>query len=338
MMAAQELASTVGIKPACEALGIPRSTLYRMKRPHPERQPRPAPPRALSSAERAEVLDTLNSDVFADLPPAQVHASLLDAGIYHCSVRTMYRILAANREVRERRSLRRHAVYAKPELMATAPNQVWSWDITRIKGPVKHSYFQLYVILDIFSRYVVGWMVARNESARLARDLIAATCDKQGIIPGQLVVHADRGAAMMAKTTAQLFADLDITSSHSRPQVSNDNPFSESHFKTIKYRPTFPERFASQDQAVAVCQDLFRWYNREHHHSAIAFMTPEDVHYGRAEAMQVRRRATLEQARQRNPERFVRAQTSAVPKALVLPQAVWINPPKEVSENVTMLQ
>ena len=334
MTAAQELATTVGLKPACLAMGIPRSTMYRRRQPRPEPGPRPTPPRALAAGERAEVRDTLNADAFADLAPAQVYANLLDAGIYLCSVRTMYRILDENDEVRERRAVRRPPVYAKPELVATAPNQVWSWDITRLKGPVKHAYFHLYVILDIFSRYVVGWMVARQESATLAQRLIAETCAKHQVAPGQLVLHSDRGAAMIAKSTAQLLADLDITRSNSRPQVSNDNPFSESQFKTIKYRPTFPDRFASQDHAVAVAQELFRWYNAEHHHSGLAFMTPEDVHYGRAATLQVRRAETLELAYQRNPERFVRAK----PQPIALPKAVWINPPKEVPESINVAQ
>lgn len=271
------------------------------------------------------MLATLNDQAFVDHAPAQVHASLLDAGMYLCSLRTMYRILAANHEVRERRDVLRHPNYKKPELLATAPNQVWSWDITKLKGPAKYVYFYLYVILDIFSRYVVGWMLAGCESKALAQRLIAETCDKQDIVKGQLTIHADRGAAMIAKTTGQLLADLGISESHSRPHVSNDNPMSESQFKTLKYRPEFPDRFGSQQHALDVCRHLFRWYNTEHHHSALGFLTPEDVHYGRAHAILAERQRVLDEAYARNPDRFVRAR----PRPLPLPDAVWINPPKE---------
>jgi putative transposase len=330
MAAASQLAPTVGIKSACAAVGVSRATLHRQQRPRPAPAPRPTPKRALSREERQGVLDTLNAEPFVDQAPAQAHANLLDAGIYLCSVRTMYRILDANEQVRERRDVLRHPSYQKPELLATAPNQVWSWDITRLKGPVKYTYFHLYVILDIFSRYIVGWMVAANEGARLAQRLIAETCEKQNIAEGQLTIHADRGAAMIAKSTAQLFADLGISSSYSRPHVSNDNPFSESQFKTLKYRPDFPARFGSQHDAVSICQALLAWYNTEHHHSALGFLTPEDVHYGRAPEMLARRQRVLDEAYAKNPERFVRAR----PMSLPLPEAVWINPPAEVTESI----
>jgi putative transposase len=331
MAAADQLARSVGIKTACEAVGMPRSSLYRQRRPRPTPAPRPASPRALSPQERRQVLETLNDEAFADQPPAQVHASLLDAGIYLCSVRTMYRILDENEQVRERRDVLRHPAYSKPELLATAPNQVWSWDITKLKGPVKYSYFYLYVILDIFSRYVVGWMLASRESKALAQRLIAESCQKQNVVAGQLTIHADRGAAMIAKTTAQLLADLGVSESHSRPHVSDDNPFSESQFKTLKYRPEFPDRFGSQQHALDVCRALFAWYNTEHHHSALGFLTPEDVHYGRAAAILAERQRVLDQAYAKKPERFVRAR----PRPLQLPDAVWINPPtKEVPETV----
>ena len=278
------------------------------------------------------MLAILNDEAFADQPAAQVHASLLDTGKYLCSVRTMYRILEANRQVRERRDVLRHPNYSKPELLATAPNQVWSWDITKLKGPVKYAYFYLYAILDIFSRYVVGWMLASRESKLLAQRLIAESCEKQNIVTGQLTIHADRGAAMIAKTTAQLLADLGIAESHSRPHVSNDNPMSESQFKTLKYRPEFPDRFGSQPHALEICRHLFGWYNTEHHHSALGFLTPEDVHYGRAATILAERQRVLDAAFARNPERFVRAR----PRPLPLPTAVWINPPtKEVLESVT---
>jgi putative transposase len=277
------------------------------------------------------VLETLNDEAFADQPPAQVHASLIDSGMYLCSVRTMYRILDENDQVRERRDVLRHPNYSKPELLATAPNQVWSWDITKLRGPVKYSYFYLYAILDIFSRYAVGWMLAARESKTLAQRLIAETCEKQNVVAGQLTIHADRGAAMIAKTTAQLLADLGVSESHSRPHVSDDNPFSESQFKTLKYRPEFPDRFGSQQHALEVCRALFAWYNTEHHHSALGFLTPEDVHYGRAAAILAERQRVLDQAYAKNPERFVRAR----PRPRQLPEAVWINPPaKEVPDTV----
>jgi putative transposase len=328
MAAASQLVPAVGVKSACAAVGVSRASLYRQQQPRPARARRSTPPRALSPDERQQVLDTLNTEPFVDQAPAQVHANLLDAGIYFCSVRTMYRILDANQQVRERRDLLRHPSYATPELLATAPNQVWSWDITKLKGSVKYTYFHLYVILDIFSRYVVGWMVAANESARLAQRLIAETCEKQNIKEGQLSIHADRGAAMIAKSTAQLFADLGISGSHSRPHVSNDNPFSESQFKTLKYRPEFPGRFGSQQHAVDVCRTLLGWYNTEHHHSALGFLTPEDVHYGRAAERLARRQRVLDEAYAKNRERFVRAP----PRPRPLPEAVWINPPQEVTK------
>jgi putative transposase len=330
MVAVGTLEASVGTKSACVAIGVSRASLYRQRRPRRARPPRPAPPRALTLEERSQVLLTLNAEPFADQAPAQVHAALLDVGIYLCAVRTMYRILAANQQVRERRDVLRHPNYEKPELLATAPNQVWSWDITKLKGPIKWSYFHLYVILDIFSRYVVGWMVARNESARLAQRLIAETCEKQRVVPGQLTIHADRGAAMIAKTTAQLFADLGIAGSHSRPHVSNDNPYSESHFKTLKYRPEFPDRFGSLDHAVGIAQLLFGWYNTEHHHSALGFLTPEDVHHGRAEIVLAQRQSVLDEAYRKNPERFVGTR----PTTPSLPGPAWINQPKEVADSI----
>jgi putative transposase len=330
MAAVDSLELSVGTQAACAAVGVSRASLYRQRKPRRNMPPRPAPPRALTPDERQQVLVTLNAEPFADQAPAQVHAELLDAGIYMCAVRTMYRILAANQQVRERRDVLRHPNYQKPELLAIAPNQVWSWDITKLKGPIKWSYFHLYVILDIFSRYVVGWMVAPNESARLAQRLITETCEKQHVAPGQLTIHADRGAAMIAKTTAQLFADLSIAASHSRPHVSNDNPYSESQFKTLKYRPEFPDRFGSLEHAVTVAQALLGWYNTEHHHSALGFLTPEDVHYGRAESLLAQRQTVLDEAYGKNPERFVRARPMSAP----LPGPAWINRPKEVADGV----
>jgi putative transposase len=258
-----------------------------------------------------------------------VYASLLDEGQYLCSVSTMYRLLAEADEVRERRNQRRRPVYAKPELLATGPNQVWSWDITKLKGPQKWSYFYLYVILDIFSRYVVGWMVAHRESAALAERLIAETCARQGIEAGQLTIHADRGPSMTSKPVAFLLADLGVTKTHSRPHVSNDNPFSEAQFKTLKYRPDFPERFGSIQHARAHSADFFPWYNHAHHHSALGFLTPAEVHYGLAERVLERRREILARFYAACPERFV----SGPPKVAGPPEAVWINPPREKKEH-----
>ncbi len=234
---------TLGVAPVCHALGIPRASYYRWRKP-PDRVPVVRRvPRALPPAERERILAMLNSDRFAELPPAEVYATLLDEGKYLCSIRTMYRILDAQGQVQERRRQLRHPHYQAPELLATGPNQLWSWDITKLKGPVKWTYFYLYVILDVFSRYVVGWMVAERDSATLAQRLIAQTCERQGIVQGTLTIHADRGASMIAKAVALLLADLGVTKTHSRPHVSNDNPYSESQFKTLKYHPEFPNRF-----------------------------------------------------------------------------------------------
>jgi putative transposase len=323
MQAALTLAPMVGVVAACAALMLARATFYRWQRPAASKAPRPSPPRALSSADRAEVLATLNSDRFADKAPRQVFAALLDEGRHLCSTRTMYRVLAAAGEVRERRDQLRHPTYAKPELLATAPNQVWSWDITKLKGPVKWTHFHLYVILDVFSRYVVGWMVAARESAELAQELIVEACARQRIQPGQLTVHADRGSPMKAKSTAMLYGDLGITKSHSRPYVSDDNPFSESQFKTLKYRPELPDRFGSLPDARALVAPLMHWYNEEHYHSGIALLTPADLHYGRAAAIIEARQRVLDAAYAAHPERFVRG----VPVHQQPPTEVWINPP-----------
>ena len=326
MAAVKERAPGVGVAPLCSALGLPRATLYRTWRR--ERfpavpKPRPKPARALGDDERQRVLDVLHEERFQDEPPAQVYATLLDEERYLCSERTMYRILEAEGEVNERRNQLRHPAYAKPELLAERPNEVWSWDITKLKGPVKWTYFYLYVILDIFTRYTVGWMVATRESATLARTLIADTCHKQSIAEAQLTLHADRGSSMRSKVVAMLLSDLGVTKTHSRPQVSNDNPFSESQFKTLKYRPEFPARFGSIEDARAFCVDFFGWYNCEHHHSALGWLTPEDVHYGRGAGIVQARQRVLDIAYTQHPERFVRQ----APTAPQLPEAVWINPP-----------
>ena len=265
----------------------------------------------------------LASPRFVDRAPAEVVATLLDEGQYLCSERTMYRILAANQPVRERRNQLEHPPYSKPELVATAPNQTWSWDITRLLAPTRWTYFYLYVLLDIFSRYVVGWMVAERENSALAATLIEQTCLKQGIAPQVLTLHSDRGAPMTSKCTAQLLADLGVTRSLSRPQVSDDNPFSEAQFKTLKYHPGFPGRFDDIHAAIAFCQSFFPWYNTEHRHGGIAMLTPDDVHHGRAHTVLQQREQTLRAAWNHHPERFVRG----IPKPLPLPKAVWINPP-----------
>ncbi len=310
----------------CRSLGLSRASLYRRRRPAPQappRRPRAPSPRALVPAERRAVLDTLHSEQFVDQSPAEVHATLLEEQTYLCSPRTMYRVLAAADEVRERRAQARHPAYTKPELVATAPNQVWSWDITKLKGSIPYLYYSLYVILDVFSRYVVGWMVAANESAHLAERLIEQTCAKQGIQPQQLTIHADRGAPMRSKLVALLFSDLGIAASHSRPRVSNDNPFSEAQFRTFKYRPEFPDRFGALEHARALCHDLLAWYNNAHHHSGLSYLTPADVHYGRAPMiLEVRHRTRLA-AYAAHPERFVQGP----PRPETLPTAVWINRP-----------
>lgn len=328
MIAAVEtLAPDVGTRAACEAIGVPRASLYRRRNPASatasEKQ-RKVSPRALSEPERQEVLDTLHSERFRDQAPLEVYATLLDEGRYLCSPRTMYRILDDNEEIKERRDQLRHPAYTKPELLATAPNQVWSWDITKLLGPEKWTYFYLYVILDIFSRYVVGWMLANRESAVLAKELIGQTCLKQMIQPEQLTIHADRGSSMKSKPVAFLMADLGVTKTHSRPHTSDDNPFSESQFKTLKYRPDFPDRFGSIEDARAFCRAFFPWYNNEHRHTGIRLLTPAVVHYGKAEAMIAARQVVLDKAYELNPERFVRKP----PTHKAMPEGVWINPPK----------
>ena len=327
MQAVHEHGPSVGVAPVCRALAVPRASVYRCwarEKTPPTRVARPAPPRALGLCERREVLDTLHSERFVDRAPHQVYAALLDEGVYLCSARTMYRVLASQDEIRERRDQARHPVYARPELLATRPNELWSWDITKLLGPFKWTYFYLYVILDVFSRYAVGWMVARQETAALAKRLIEETCRKQEVRPEQLTLHADRGSSMKSKPVALLLCDLGVTKTHSRPRVSNDNPYSESQFKTLKYRPEFPGRFGCIEDARAFCGDFFRWYNTEHHHSGIGWLTPEIVHYGRAPEVIGARQRVLDLAHRRYPERFVRKAPVAPP----LPEAVWINRPE----------
>lgn len=325
METVKEVGPRLGVSPTCAALGVSTATYYRQCNPKPAAVvPRPGPPRTLPAAERSAVLEILHEPRFVDLAPAQVYAGLLDEKRYVCSERTMYRILEENQEVRERRNQLRHPSYVAPQLLATAPNQLWSWDITKLLGPTKWTYFYLYVILDVFSRYVVGWMVAYRESAQLAEKLIRETCARQGIIPGQLTIHADRGSSMTSKPVALLLSDLGVIRSHSRPYVSDDNPFSESQFKTMKYRPQFPDRFGSIVDSRAFCQVFFPWYNTEHRHSGIGLLTPRDVHYGLADQRVAERAHVLAAAYAAHPERFVRG----MPQPAPVPTEVWINPPQ----------
>ena len=320
-----ELAQTVGLKTACEMLNVPRSSVYRSRETPSEPKPRPTPARALSAEEKVQVREVLNSERFCDQSPRQVYATLLDEDeTYLCHWRTMYRILAEHDEVRERRRQSRHPQASKPQLVANAPNLVWSWDITQLIGPAKGSYYYLYVILDIYSRYVVGWLMAEGECATLAEELIAQTCQRQGVLPEQLTLHADRGSAMRAKTVALLLADLGVTKSHVRPYTPNDNPYSEAQFKTMKYRPDFPDHFGSLAEARTWGRAFFGWYNHHHYHSALGLLTPATVHFGQAQAVQDKRQLILQHAYDQHPERFVRG----IPSPPELPDAVWINQPK----------
>ena len=324
-----QLAQKTNTKQACDQLAYPRSSYYRQQQAKPtvtEPRPVPAPsPRALPPAEQDTVRDLLNSERFVDSSPRQLYGTLLDEGHYLCSVSTMYRILKANEEVRERRNQKRHPAYQKPELLATSPNQVWSWDITKLRGPVPHTYYYMYTILDIFSRYVVGYMIAERELATLARQLVADSCAKQDIEPEQLILHADRGSSMTSKTLALLLADLGVGKSHSRPYTSDDNPFSEAQFKTMKYRPDYPDRFGSPQDARNWAHPFIHWYNNEHRHTSLGLMTPATVHYGMAAELTGQRQVTLQAAYEKNPERFVKG----LPTPPRLPTAVWINPPLE---------
>jgi len=323
--AVEELTPLVGTYPACRTVGAAPATIYRRRRP-PEprpRNPRPKPARALSEQERGAVLEELHSERFVDCSPAQVWATLLDEGRYLASERTMYRILAEQGQSRERRDQLVHPAYAKPELLATRPNELWSWDITKLLGPAKWTYFYLYVILDVFSRYVVGWTIQHRESARLAEQLITQAISQQDVAPGQLTVHADRGSAMTSKPVAFLLADLGVTKTHTRPYTSSDNPYSEAQFKTLKYRPDFPDRFGSILDARAWSRGFFGWYNHEHRHSGLTMMTPASVHYGQAEDVRERRAQVLAAAYAAHPERFVQGP----PRLPKLPTAAWINPP-----------
>jgi putative transposase len=316
-------------KRACDLLGKSRATHYRRAKPRPAKAlaPRPAPANALSQAERAQVLDVLRSPRFVDKAPAQVWATLLDEGRYLCSESTMYRLLRAHGEVRERRRQAAHPPRVRPELVAHAPNEVWTWDITKLHGPHRGMYYDLYVMLDIYSRYVVGWQVAARESGELAEEFIADAIARIGAAPK--AVHADRGTSMTSKPVAVLLADLGIARSHSRPRVSNDNPYSESAFKTLKHCPAFPDRFGSIPDARTFCERFFSYYNHEHRHSGIGLHTPASVHFGTAQEVRAQRAAVLNAAYATNPDRF--RQRPVPPR---IPGAAWINQPPAVIQTM----
>lgn len=315
----------LGISELCEAAGVPRSTFYRKTADspdHPEVQ-RKSSHRKLTNQEEEKVLALLNSDRFCDYAPAEVHATLLDESVYLCSERTMYRILERNNQNVQRRQKAAHK-YSRPELLATGPNQLWSWDITKLKGPRKWTYYYLYKIMDVYSRYVVGWMVAYKESAELAKQLIEDTCIRQGIKRDQLTLHADRGSSMKSIAVGQLLADLGVTKTHSRPHVSNDNPYSESLFKTLKYRPEFPELFGSIQDARLFCVTFFSWYNQSHKHSGIAMLTPDNVHYNNIEEIISKRQIVMNEVYKKHSQRFVKGVT-----IIKKPDTqVWINKPQ----------
>lgn len=315
----------------CKALNYPRASFHRATCETAREKPvhkLHVSPRKLSDAEEKNILEIMNSYRFCDKAPAEIHAILMDEGHYYCSVRTMYRLLKRNKQNVQRRQ-KDPQNYAKPELLATKPNELWSWDITKLKGPVKWHYFQLYTILDVYSRFIVGWLIAEHESDELARELIAETILRQEIVPGTLTLHADRGSSMKSNSVAQLLVDLQVKKTHSRPQVSNDNPFSETTFKTLKYRPGFPERFGSIQDARAHCKRFVEWYNAQHRHSGIAMFTPEQVHYKMWIPAFNRRNEVVKKAFEKNPERFVKG-ISTIP---IVPQTVWINKPTNESEN-----
>jgi len=316
----------LGVKSLCQAFGMPRSTMYRSPKPEGSLKRHRPHHRRLTTQEETSVLETLNCERFRDMAPPEIHTTLLDEGLYLCSQRTMYRILERNHQTVQRRQSEPRK-YSRPELLASRPNEVWSWDITKLKGPSKWTYFYLYTILDVYSRYVVGWMVAYQESAKLAEELIAETCRRQNIERGSLTVHADNGSSMKSSVVAQLLADLGVIKTHSRPHVSNDNPFSESAFKTLKYRPDFPERFSTIEEARMFCQDFYRWYNHEHRHTGIAMLTPASVHYQQHEPIIKIRAAVLVKAFEEHPERFVKG----VPIVKSVPEHVWINPPMKIA-------
>lgn len=329
MSAVADLVLALPVRRALGAFGASHATWYR--RGKPRAAPctrRGAPPLALAASERQAIVEVLNSPRFADATPYTAWARLLDEGVYLASVRTFYRILAAAGQLCERRAQLVHPPHAKPELLAAAPNQVWSWDITRLRGSLKWQYFYLYVLIDIFSRYVVGWLLAQAENAGLAGALIEESCAKHGVARDTLTLHSDRGSPMRAKSTAELLVDLGVAASFSRPRVSNDNPFSEAQFKTLKYRPEFPERFEGLEHARAHLRTFFAWYNEEHRHSGIGFMTPAAVHFGQGAALHAQRTQVLQAAYAANPARF----KHRVPTPPALPTVVGINLPKPITQ------
>lgn len=335
MDAAVDIISDVGVQPVVDALGLSRATFYRRRLgPAPIRKPSSASARALADDERAEVLDILHSDEYVDASPVEVYSNLLSQGKYVCSIRTMYRVLETANEVRERRNRAKRPVYHKPELVATAPNQVWSWDISKLRTGKPFSYLFLYVILDVFSRYVVGWMIAERENSSLATRLIEETYNRHGVEPDQLILHADNGPQMVSGTTVQLCAKLGIMRSHNRPYVSNDNPFSESLFATGKQHSLFPKTFGGLNDGLTWGRQFFPWYNEKHSHSGLAYLTPQQVHMGTYVRVLEKRQAALDAAYARNPERFVKGS----PKTGNLPEAVWINPPEEKKEKELLLE
>jgi putative transposase len=326
MQTVETLAAEVGVHSACEALVVPRSSLYATRQPKPEGAPRPAtpPPNALTALEKTAVLAELNSDRFADQTPYEVYPQLLDEGRYLCSLRGMYRILAENQAVRDRRDQLHHPARPAPRVLARRPNQVWVWDITLLLSTVKYQCFYLYLVLDLFSRFVVGWLIAERENAALAERLIAESCARQNIPPSQLRLHSDRGGPMTAKPLALLFADLGLTQSLARPRTPDDNAYSEAQFKTLKYHPTYPGRFGGLLDARGWGQRFFPWYNYAHHHTGLGLMTPAMVHYGLAPQIHQQQQQVLACAYAAHPERFVKG----LPQPPALPAAVWLNPPE----------
>jgi len=334
MALVNELSPKVGISAACRELEVPRSWYYLQRAGKLTagrklgQRPRLIPKVGLDEAEKAQVRDVMNSERFMDLAPREIYATLLDEGKYLCHWRTMYRILAAYNEGRERRNQRQHPQNAKPRLQAGGPNELWSWDITALKGPRPRRFYYLYVILDVYSRFVVGWMAAQGESSELAKTLIAAACNKQNIHKGKLTLHADRGSPMRAKTVAELLADLGVTKTHTRPYTPDDNPYSEAQFKTMKYRPDYPHQFDSLDHARSWARTFFAWYNHEHHHTSLGLMTPAVVHSQQVDKIRASRQRVLDEAYAAHPERFVKGR----PLAPKVPDQVWINPPQSADD------
>lgn len=328
---AETLGAQIGLQRACEVLGVPRSGVYRRRRPRPPRTPsrRPRPRRSLTEAQRQEVLAEARSERFMDRSPEHIVTTLLEEGKYYCSIRTLYRLLAKGGETTPRRRQRKHPPYRRPELMANAPNQTWTWDITLLRGPHRGSYYRLYVVLDLFSRYTVGWLLARTENGKLAARLLRDACEKEGIEQSQLIVHADRGTAAASQSVADMLSTLGVSRSFSRPRVSDDNPHSESFFKHLKYGPHFPDRFASFAEALAFCREFFAWYNHEHRHSGLAFFTPSAVHHGKVEQLATIRNDALAAAYALHPERFVHGP----PSTRLPPEAVYINPPEDITKS-----